>query len=379
VAETNSRMDTTVGTFKLTVDKKKGQETKKNNKENIFIENMMQYMRNSPEDKHFYDFKIIAEDGSEIKSHKIILASQTQYFGALFRQENPDSVKLDFPGDIIKKCVNYLYTEEIDVTGENVQDVMVFANYVMITEIVKVCEEFIINNLDLSSCIDVLKLGDFLGNSAILEEAKNLICRNFQTLFSETEEFQTFPLHLFKQILSSDKLLMFSKYNIILPGVQREEKLAEYIEQYCEQNNMDKGREDLKDLLRTDDKNQIKCHRELSYLKTWKVTDKMGTAGDNPAVVNTVSVKGEGKKFIRHITLCTAEWDDRTIIGGLTLRWSDGSADKVGSMAEAGSPNLTEMEVPEGEHVSFVIGNSGWYVDTLTFVSSSGRKIGQSQ
>ena len=48
-------------------------------------------------------------------------------------------------------------------------------------------------------------------------------------------------------------------------------------------------------------------------------------------------------------------------------------------MAEAGSPNLTEIEVPEGEHVSFVIGNSGWYVDTLTFVASSGRKIGQSE
>ena len=61
------------------------------------------------------------------------------------------------------------------------------------------------------------------------------------------------------------------------------------------------------------------------------------------------------------------------------MGWSDGSADTVGSMAEAGSPNLTEMEVPEGEHVSFVIGNSGWYVDTLTFVASSGRKISQSK
>jgi hypothetical protein len=247
------------------------------------------------------------------------------------------------------------------------------------TEIVKVCEEFIINNLDLSSCIDVLKLGDFLGNSAILEEAKNLICRNFQALFCETEEFQTFPLHLFKQILSSDKLLMFSKYNTILPGVEREEKVAEYIEQYCEQNNIDKGREDLKDFLRTDEKNQIKCHRELSHLKTWKVTDKMGTAADNPAVLNTVSVKGEGKKFICHISLCTTEWDERTIIGGLTLHWPDGSGDTVGSMAEAGSPNLTEIEVPEGEHVSFVIGDSGWYADTLTFVASSGRILGQSQ
>ena len=87
--------------------------------------------------------------------------------------------------------------------------------------------------------------------------------------------------------------------------------MAEFIEQYCEQNNMDKGREDIKDLLRTDEKNQIKCHRELSHLKTWKATYRMGTAGDNPNVVNTVSFKGEGKKFIRHITLCTAEWNEQ--------------------------------------------------------------------
>ena len=77
----------------------------------------------------------MGQDGAEINSHKIILASQTQYFGALFRQENPDFAKLDFPGDIIKKCVDFLYTEEIDVNGDNVQDVIVFANYVMINEI----------------------------------------------------------------------------------------------------------------------------------------------------------------------------------------------------------------------------------------------------
>ena len=45
-------------------------------------------------------------------------------------------------------------------------------------------------------------------------------------------------------------------------------------------------------------------------------------------------------------------------------------------MFDAGSSNLTEIEVPDGEHVSFVIGNSGWYVDSLNFVASSGRTIG---
>ena len=364
------------GTFKLTMEKKETQETKEKNSKDVFIQNMKQYIWNSPEDKHFYDFKIIAKDGSEVQSHKIILASQTKYFAALFRQENPDWVELDFPGDIIEKCVNYIYTEDIDVNGDNVQDVMVFANYIVIPEIVRVCEEFIVNNLDLSTCVDVLKLGDHLGNSSIIEEAKNFICRNFQTLFSSNDQLQAFPLHLFKQILSSDKLVLYSKYNTILPGVEREEMLGEYIEKHCE----DKDVQDMKDLLRTDKKRKIKCHRELSHLKTWNFCSRMGNAGDNAKFLKTISAKGEGKKFISHITICTVEWDPREVIGGLSLRWSDGSSDTVGSMAEAGSPYRTEMKVPEGEHVSLVFGGcgwSGWWVDTLTFVASSGRKIGE--
>lgn len=364
-------MDTTVGTFKLSVDKKTGDGKKRKSKENIFIQNMVQYIRNSPKEKHFYDFKIIGQDGAEIDSHKIILASQTQYFGALFRQENPDFAKLDFPGDIIKKCVDFLYTEEIDVNGDNVQDVIVFANYVMINEIVKLCEDFIINNLDLTSCVDVLKLGDFLGNSAIIQEANNLICRNFQTLFSQTEELQLFPLHLFKQILSSDKLLLFSEYNTILPGTEREEKLAEFIDKYNSLNSSDN--DELKQLLRNDKNKDIKSHRELSHLKTW-TTDRMGVPGDNPNNLGQVTISGKGKKFIRTITLATVEWDGRTIIGGIKLVWSDGSSDTAG--AEPVAPNRVDMEVPDGEHVSFVSGNSGWYIDTLSFVSSSGKRLG---
>ena len=37
---------------------------------------------------------------------------------------------------------------------------------------------------------------------------------------------------------------------------------------------------------------------------------------------------------------------------------------------------MATLEVPEGEHISFVIGNFGWYVDNLVFISSSGRPLG---
>jgi len=371
VTQDNFRMDTTVGTFKLHIDKKTSFKAGENDvkRTNVFIENLTKYVKNSSEDKHFYDFKIIAEDGKEVKCHKIILASQTEYFGALFRQENPDFVKLDFSENIIRGCIGYLYSEDIDVNGDNVQDVIVFANYVMITEVVKVCEAFIRNNIDTTNCIDVFKLGDFLGNSVIIEEASNLICRNFQTVFSSKDDLKNLPAHLFKLLLESDKLILFSEVHTILPGKEREEMLENFIKEYSDLNQLNEdSRKDFDGLLR-----KSGSFRELAHLKNWVVPEKMGTAGDRPRTERKFNL--QKNTWLRKISLGTIEWDGRTVIGGISLKWADGTIDTVGTIGEDGN-RICEMEVPDGEHISFVIGNSGWYVDSLTFITSSGRKLG---
>ena len=55
----------------------------------------------------------------------------------------------------------------------------------------------------------------------------------------------------------------------------------------------------------------------------------------------------------------------------MDILWSDWTEDIVGS-GEVGA----RLEVPEGEHISFVVGKFGWYVDNLTFISSSGKPLG---
>ena len=40
---------------------------------------------------------------------------------------------------------------------------------------------------------------------------------------------------------------------------------------------------------------------------------------------------------------------------------------------------MARLEVPQGEHVSYVVGNAGWYVDNLVFISSSGRPLGRTK
>ena len=52
--------------------------------------------------------------------------------------------------------------------------------------------------------------------------------------------------------------------------------------------------------------------------------------------------------------------------------WSDGTEDNVGQGEVAAC-----LEVPQGEHISYVLGNSGWYVDNLVFIASSGMPLGK--
>ena len=52
--------------------------------------------------------------------------------------------------------------------------------------------------------------------------------------------------------------------------------------------------------------------------------------------------------------------------------WSDGTEDIVGEGELAAN-----LEVPQGEHVSYVVGNFGWYVDNLVFIASSGVPLGE--
>ena len=52
--------------------------------------------------------------------------------------------------------------------------------------------------------------------------------------------------------------------------------------------------------------------------------------------------------------------------------WSDGTEDVIGYGEVAAT-----LEVPQGQHVSYVVGNFGWYVDSLTIISSSGKPLGQ--
>ena len=282
-----------------------------------------EYLLSLPEDHHMFDFKIICSDGKEVKSNKFILASQNKYFEGLFRRENCDSVELDYQGDFVKACIHFLHTQEIEITGDIVQDILVTANYLLIDEIVEMSINHILDNMDVTNCVDILKFGVQFDLSKLIDTATNAICYNLDSLDDDTVKL--IPLEMFKSILTNDHVCLRNSSKIILTDSEKKKKLRIEAEKYCHNSNQLNEKEALLDLV-----NQLPVKKSFFSVKSKE------RIGENISSTNFKFV-GQGIKFIKKVAILTSQFliDDldflrKKMVSGLTLEWTDGTVDKVG-------------------------------------------------
>jgi len=141
-----------------------------------FCNNIEAYHKKK-EEEQFYDFTIRDKDDLEVKSHKFILASQCDYFAALFRfHSNWRETKfVNFSNDEIKICIEYLYTQKVNLTERNVENVLMFADYINLTDVRGICIDHIIKHVDQSNSGHVIGLGYKLQIKQLVEAGvKNL-------------------------------------------------------------------------------------------------------------------------------------------------------------------------------------------------------------
>ncbi|XP_056399436.1 zinc finger and BTB domain-containing protein 17 [Hyla sarda] len=78
-------------------------------------------------------------DGIDFKAHKAVLAACSQYFRMLF-VEQKDVVHLDISNAAgLGQVLEFMYTARLNLTRENVEDVLVVAGFLQMQEIVNAC------------------------------------------------------------------------------------------------------------------------------------------------------------------------------------------------------------------------------------------------
>ncbi|XP_014857677.1 PREDICTED: kelch-like protein 40a [Poecilia mexicana] len=167
----------------------------------------------------FVDCVLKIQD-KEFPCHRLVLAASSPFFKAMFLSELEESKKReivlkDVDPSVMEMILRYLYTSDINLTEQNVQDIFMVANMYQIPSIFSVCLTYLQEKMVLGNCLAIFKLGLLLDCPRLTLGAREFICERYQVVMRDQDFFQLSPSEL-AIILSSDAL-----------NVEREEQVFE--------------------------------------------------------------------------------------------------------------------------------------------------------
>ncbi|XP_028326163.1 kelch-like protein 41b [Gouania willdenowi] len=144
--------------------------------------------------------------------HRLIMAACSPYFREIFftedgkEVENTKEVVLDDVNPtILDMIVQYLYSAEIDLTDDNVQEIIVVANRFQIPSVFTVCVNYLQKKLSLANCLAIFRMGLVLSCPRLAVAGRNFIADRFELLYKE-EEFLKLAAHELFAVIGGDSL-----------------------------------------------------------------------------------------------------------------------------------------------------------------------------
>lgn len=157
----------------------------------------------------FVDCILKIED-KEFPCHRLVLAASSPFFKAMFLSDLEESKKREIvlrdvePG-IMGMILRYLYTSDIDLTEQNVQDIFIVANMYQIPSIFSVCVSYLQEKMVLGNCLAIFRLGLLLDCSRLVLAARDFICERYQVVSRDQDFLQLGPSEL-ALVITSDAL-----------------------------------------------------------------------------------------------------------------------------------------------------------------------------
>ncbi|CAG0892965.1 unnamed protein product [Darwinula stevensoni] len=143
--------------------------------------------------KKLVDVTFVVE-GREFPAHKVVLASCSEYFEAMFTNEMKESKqnKIYLNGitaDGLESVLEYAYTSRLLLTLANIMDVLGAASHVQVFTVVDACSTYLEDHLDLENCVDVATIAETYSLSHLKKVVYRFICNNLSK-FSQMPDYQ---------------------------------------------------------------------------------------------------------------------------------------------------------------------------------------------
>lgn len=143
--------------------------------------------------------------------HRLILAACSPYFRELCfsedekQMDNKEVVLENLDPNIMEMIVNYMYSAEIDITDDNVQDIFAVANRFQIPSVFTVCVNYLQKKLSQTNCLAIFRLGLMLNCPRLAMAARDYITNRFETMVKDAD-FLDLASHELFAIIGADSL-----------------------------------------------------------------------------------------------------------------------------------------------------------------------------
>ncbi|XP_067084464.1 kelch-like protein 22 [Osmerus mordax] len=161
---------------------------------------------------------VLLVEGKPIKAHRILLAASCDYFRGMFAGGLRETQQTDIPLHgvtfvAMTKLLDFIYTSELELDLENVQEVLCAATLMQIEDVIGFCCDFLFSWLDDSNILEVDKLADIYSLRQLGAKVHSYILRNIQT-FSRTEVYRQLPPERVFSVLCSNELEVASENEV---------------------------------------------------------------------------------------------------------------------------------------------------------------------
>ncbi|KAM9718447.1 kelch-like protein 40a [Menidia menidia] len=161
------------------------------------------------ENDKFVDCVLKIQD-KDFPCHRLVLAASSPFFKAMFLSDLEESKKReivlkDVDPSVMGMILRYLYTSDINLTEQNVQDIFMVANMYQIPSIFSVCVTYLQEKLVLANCLAIFRLGLLLDCPRLALSAREFICERYQIVVRDQDFVQLSPSEL-AILITSDAL-----------------------------------------------------------------------------------------------------------------------------------------------------------------------------